>query len=80
MRSATDQAILHHLHLLSDQVTGLSHDATLAIEAMTIDRSRNQAIGTLLPMQERLRLASQLLEVILAVHRLAPSDGPGGAP
>jgi hypothetical protein len=80
MRSATDQAILHHLHVLSDQVTGLSHDATLAIEAMTVDRSRNQAIGTLLPMQERLRLASQLLEVILAVHRIAPSDGQGGAP
>ena len=47
---------------------------------MTVDRSRNQAIGTLLPMQERLRLASQLIEVILAVHRLAPSDGQGGAP
>ena len=80
MRGATDQAILHHLHLLSDQVMGLSHDATLAIEAMTVDRSRNQAIGTLLPMQERLRLASQLIEVIFAVHRLAPSDGQGGAP
>ncbi len=80
MRSVTDQAILHHLHLLSDQVMGLSHDATLAIEAMTVDRSRNQAVGTLLPMRERLRLASQLLEVILAVHRLAPSDGHGGAP
>jgi hypothetical protein len=80
MRSATDQAILHHLHLLSDQVMGLSHDATLAIEAMTVDRSRNQAIGTLLPMQDRLRLASQLIEVILAVHRLAPNDGTGGAP
>jgi hypothetical protein len=79
MRSATDQAILHHLHVLSDQVMGLSHDAMLAIEAMTVNRSRNQAIGTLLPMQERLRLASQLLEVILAVHRLAPNDGQGGA-
>ena len=33
---------------------GLSLDATLAIEAMTVDRSRNQAIGTLLPMQERI--------------------------
>ena len=80
MRSASDQAILHHLHLLSDQVIGLSHDATLAIEAMTVDRSRNQAIGTLLPMQERLRLASQLLEVILPVHMLAPNDGTRGAP
>ncbi len=80
MRSRADQTILRQLQLLDDQLAGLSEMATLAIEAMTVDRSRNQAIGTLLPMQERLRLASQLIEVILAVHRLAPSDGQGGAP
>ena len=79
MRSATDQAVLHHLHVLNDQLMGLSHEATLAIEAMTVERSRNQAIGTLLPMQDRLKLASQLIEVILAVHRLQPVASDGGA-
>ena len=78
MRSLADQTILHQLHLLDDQLAGLCEEATLAIEAMTVDRSRNQAIGTLLPMQDRLKLASQLIEVILAVHRLAPTNGQGG--
>jgi uncharacterized membrane protein len=78
MLNATDSAILHHLNVLNDQLMGLSHEATVAIEAMTVERNRNLAIGTLLPMQERLKLASQLVDVILAVHRLGPS-GQGGA-
>ena len=80
MRSTTDQTILHHLHMLNHQLAGLAEEATLAISAMTVESSRNQAIGTLLPMQERLKLASQLIEVILAVHRLAPNAGRGGQP
>lgn len=80
MINATDNAILHHLRVLDDQLMGLSHEATLAIEAMTVERNRNLAIGTLLPMQDRLRLANQLVEIILAVHRLAPEDArKGGA-
>lgn len=80
MLNATDSAILHHLRLLDDQLMGLNHEACLAIEALTVERNRNLAIGTILPMQERLRLASQLVEVILAVHRLAPEDArKGGA-
>ena len=79
MLNATDSAILHHLHVLNDQLMGLSHEATLAIEALDVDRNRNLAIGTLLPMQERLKLASQLVEVILAVYRLGPMAGQGGA-
>lgn len=79
MLNATDSAILHHLHVLNDQLMGLSHEATCAIEAMTVERNRNLAIGTILPMQERLKLASQLVDVILAVHRLAPVAGEGGA-
>jgi len=78
MMNATDSAILHHLRLLDDRLMGLSHEATCAIEAMTVERNHNLAIGTILPMQERLKLASQLVEVILAVHRLGPS-GEGGA-
>jgi hypothetical protein len=78
MLNATDSAILHHLRLLDDQLLGLSHEATCAIEALSVERNRNLAIGTILPMQERLRLASQLVEVILAVHRLGPA-GQGGA-
>ena len=78
MLNATDSAILHHLRLLDDQLLGLSHEACLAIEALSVERNRNLAIGTLLPMQERLRLASQLVEVILAVSRLAPADSRNG--
>ncbi|MBI1384719.1 MAG: hypothetical protein GC150_07410 [Rhizobiales bacterium] len=78
MLNATDSAILHHLRVLDDQLLGLSHEATLAIEAMTVERNRNLAIGTILPMRDRLKLASQLVEVILAVHRLGP-PGQGGA-
>ncbi len=78
MMNATDSAILHHLRLLDDQLLGLSHETTLAIEALTVERNRNLAIGTILPMQERLRLASQLVEVILAVHRLAPEQARDG--
>lgn len=78
MLNPTDTAILHHLNVLNDQLMGLSHEATVAIEAMTVERNRNPAIGTILPMQERLSLASQLVDVILAVHRLGPS-GQGGA-
>jgi hypothetical protein len=79
MLNATDSAILHHLRLLDDQLSGLSHEATCAIEALAVEHNRNLAIGTILPMQERLRPASQLVEVILAVHRLGPA-GQGGAP
>lgn len=80
MMNATDSAILHHLRLLDDQLMGLNHEACLAIEALSVERNRNLAIGTILPMQERLKLASQLVEVILAVSRLAPADsGKGGA-
>ncbi|MBU1211960.1 MAG: hypothetical protein KJ587_11885 [Alphaproteobacteria bacterium] len=78
MLNATDSAILHHLRLLDDQLMRLNHEACLAIEALTVERNRNLAIGTILPMQERLRLASQLVEVILAVHRLAPEDAQDG--
>ena len=80
MTKMTDQAILHHLRVLDDQLMALSHEATLAIEAMTVECNRNLAIGTILPMQDRLKLANQLIEVILAVHRLAPADDrQGGA-
>ena len=79
MLTATDSAILHHLQVLNDQLMGLSHEATLAIEAMSVEHNRNLAIGTILPMQDRLKLASQLVDVILAVHRLGPA-GQGGAP
>lgn len=78
MLNATDSAILHHLRVLDDQLMGLSHEATLAIEALATECDRNLAIGTILPMQERLKLASQLVEIILAVHRLGPA-GQGGA-
>jgi hypothetical protein len=74
MRKMTDQAILHHFRVLDDQLMGLSHEVTLAIEAMTMECNRNLAIGTVLPMQDRLKLVSQLIEVILAVHRLAPAE------
>lgn len=79
MLNATDSAILHHLRLLDDQLLGLSHEATCAIEALSVERNRNLAIGTILPMQERLRLASQLVEVILAVHRLGPAGQRGAS-
>ncbi|WP_133122992.1 hypothetical protein [Zhengella mangrovi] len=76
MLSPNDQTLVHHLQLLSDQCFGLSHEATLALEAMTVENNRNLAIGTILPMRERLALAVQLIDVLIALHRLRPAD-PG---
>lgn len=78
MRTATDHAILHHLNCLDSQVGNLSHEITLALEALTVDQNRNLAIGTLLPLREHLHIATQLVDLILAVHRLAPPT-EGGA-
>jgi len=79
MRSGTDQAILNQLYCLDNQLMCLSHEINLVIEAMTVERNRALAIGILLPMKDRLDLATQLWSVINAIHLMPSTGEKGGA-
>lgn len=78
MLSKTDKTIIHHLELLKDQLFGVNGEAAYALDMLQIGFNRDLAIGTILPMQERLKLACQLIEVMVALHRLASIDEERG--
>jgi hypothetical protein len=66
-----------NLVLLAERLSEAFITARDAQEAMD-DGDRNRAIGTLLPLDEELRIAVALLQTIFTLHRL-PESRTGGA-
>jgi hypothetical protein len=66
-----------NLVLLAEKLSEAFITARDAQEAMD-DGDRNRAIGTLLPLEQELKLATALLETIFTLHRM-PQSRTGGA-
>jgi hypothetical protein len=65
-----------NLVLLATKLSEAAITARKAYEALD-DGNRNLAIGTLLPLDEELRIAAALLQTIFTLHRMQANPAGG---
>lgn len=62
------EGVLNALATNTHQIASLGHDARRAISG----RRPNEAIGTVLQLQEHIEVAQSLIDAALLLHRLDP--------
>lgn len=78
MSTVIDQTITLNIVLLATRLAEAAVDARTALQAIEAGR-RNEAIGTLLPLERELRTVASLLDAILALHRMPEAALPQGS-
>lgn len=68
MSTSTNQTLAVLIEAINQRAFSAMHYATEAAEALQRDQ-RNEAIGTLLVIEQDLELALQLYRAVIAVHR-----------